>query len=81
MNNGSTSGNSYQYVNQSRGYKTKGNTYKDRYVDKECPECGHVRAYKDEWKTRIAYTCLKRACRNKWYEKKAVSKPQTEHRE
>lgn len=57
-----------QYIGRSRGFKTKGNTYKDRYVEKNCPECGHGRAYKDEWKTRIAYTCLKRACRHKWYE-------------
>jgi hypothetical protein len=63
----------YQYINQSRGYKTKGNTYKDRYVDKDCPECGHVRAYKDEWRTRNAYTCLKRACRHKWYTNKDIS--------
>ena len=57
-----------QFVGTSRGYKTKGNTYKDRYVEKECPECKHGRAYKDTWRTRIAYTCLKRACRHKWYE-------------
>lgn len=61
-----------QYIGRSRGFKTKGNTYKDRYVDKICPECGHVRAYKDEWKTRIAYTCLKRACRHKFYENKTI---------
>lgn len=58
---------SHEYINQSRGYKTKGNSYKDRYVEIECPECGHGRAYKDTWKTRIAYTCLKRSCRWKWY--------------
>jgi hypothetical protein len=57
-----------QYIGRSRGFKTKGNTYKDRYVDKKCPECGHDRAYQDVWKTRIAYTCLKRACRHKFYE-------------
>ena len=56
-----------QFVGTSRGYKTKGNTYKDRYVEKTCPECNHPRAYKDTWRTRIAYTCLKRACRHKWY--------------
>jgi hypothetical protein len=58
---------SYDYINQSRGHKTKGNSYKDRYVETECPECGHGRAYKDTWKTRYAYTCLKRTCRHKWY--------------
>lgn len=62
----------YHCINQSRGYKTKGSTYKDRYIEKECPECGHDRAYKDEWRTRIAYTCLKRACRHKWYEVKEI---------
>ena len=41
--------------------------YKERYVEKVCPECGHRRAYKDVWKTRIAYLCLKRSCRYKWY--------------
>jgi len=56
-----------QFVGTSRGYKTKGNTYKDRYVEKTCPECNNGRAYKDTWKTRVAYTCLKRACRHKWY--------------
>ena len=59
--------NPRQYLSPSRGYKTKGNKYKDRYVEKTCPECGHHRAYKDTWKTRIAYTCLKRSCRHKWY--------------
>lgn len=63
----------HQYSSRSRGYKTKGNTYKDRYVDQECPECGHSRAYKDEWRTRIAYTCLKRACRHKWYGVKEIT--------
>lgn len=58
------------YSTQSRGYKTKGATYKDRYVDIECPECQNKRAYKDEWKTRIKYTCLKRACRHQWFAKK-----------
>ena len=56
-----------QFISTSRGYKTKGNEYKDRYVEKECPECGHNRAYKDTWRTRVAYTCLKRNCRHKWY--------------
>jgi hypothetical protein len=59
---------SYDYINQSRGHKTKGNSYKDRYVDAKCPDCGHERAYKDTWKTRLAFTCLKRSCRHKWYE-------------
>lgn len=61
--------NGNQFIGTSRGYKTKGNEYKDRYVEKVCPECGHGRAYKDTWRTRIAYTCLKRACRHKWYQK------------
>ncbi|MEK1828866.1 hypothetical protein AAAC51_06895 [Priestia megaterium] len=58
------------YNAQSRGHKTKGNTYKDRYVQNACPECGNPRSYKDEWKTRIKYTCLKRACRHQWFEKR-----------
>jgi hypothetical protein len=60
------------YNSQSRGYKTKGASYKDRYVDKECPECSNARAYKDEWKTRTKYTCLKRHCRHQWFEKKVI---------
>lgn len=57
----------HEYINQSRGFKTKGNSYKHRYVEKQCPECGHDRAYEDIWRTRVAYTCLKRACRHKWF--------------
>jgi hypothetical protein len=69
LSNEQTPNNNSQFVGTSRGYKTKGNEYKDRYVEKVCPECKHTRAYKDTWRTRIAYTCLKRACRHKWYEK------------
>lgn len=69
MSNEATNPNQ-NFVGRSRGYKTKGNTYKHRYVEKECPECGHGKAYKDEWRTRVAYTCLKRHCRHKWYTKK-----------
>lgn len=59
---------SYDYNNQSRGHKTKGNVYKDRYVnDVICPGCGHNKAYKDTWTTRIAYCCMKRDCRRRWY--------------
>lgn len=58
------------YNAQSRGHKTKGAKYKDRYIENTCPECGNARAYKDEWKTRVKYTCLKRACRHQWFEKK-----------
>lgn len=65
--------NEEAYVNSkksniSRGHKTKGSSYKDRYVDKVCPECNHTRAYSDTWRTRIAYSCMKRDCRHKWYE-------------
>lgn len=68
-----------QYVTQSRGYKTKGNKYKERYVQKDCPECGNPKAYKDEWKTRIKYSCMKRDCRHVWYEKIEFNKePETE---
>lgn len=58
----------HEYINQSRGYKTKGNEYKDRYVEKPCPECGHPKAYRDTWRTRYVFTCLKRSCRHKWSE-------------
>lgn len=58
------------YNMQSRGYKTRGNSYKDRYVkDKICAECGGNSIYKDEWRTTISYKCLKRSCRHKWIEK------------
>lgn len=69
-----------QYSEQSRGYKTKGNTYKDRYVEKECPQCQNPRAYKDEWKTRIKYTCLRRNCRHVFYEVKEFNS-NTENKE
>lgn len=57
-----------QYIGASRGYKTKGYHYKKRYVDKICPECGNDHAYRDVWATRVAYTCLRRSCRHRWYE-------------
>lgn len=65
------------YNAQSRGHKTKGNSYKDRYIEKVCPECKNARAYKDEWKTVTKFTCLKRVCRHQWYEKKDFT-PQLE---
>lgn len=58
------------YKNFSRGHKTKGNTYKDRYVQGECPECGYHTIYKDEWTQTISYKCMKRSCRHQWFEKK-----------
>lgn len=70
----------YDYINQSRGHKTKGNTYKDRYVEVECPECKHMKAYKDEWTTRIAYTCMKRSCRKKWYVSLTIEEIQAKSR-
>jgi hypothetical protein len=66
----SSENKSYDYNNQSRGHKTKGASYKERYVnDVVCPNpiCGHNKAYKDTWTTRIVYTCMKRDCRTKWY--------------
>lgn len=59
-------------VMQSRGYKTKGNTYKDRYVEKECPECSYPKAYRDTWRTKFAFTCQSRQCRHKWYGERCV---------
>ena len=62
--------NKAQYNMQSRGYKTKGNSYKDRYVkDKVCAECGGLSIYKDEWTSTISYKCMNRSCRHQWFEK------------
>ena len=59
------------YNMKSRGYKTKGYTYKDRYIDdKICPECGGTSIYKDEWSTIISYKCIRRSCRYQWFENK-----------
>lgn len=63
-----------EYPNFSRGYKTRGNKYKDRYVQKQCPECGGMSAYKDEWHTMISYKCLRRDCRHNWFEPKFPEK-------
>ena len=65
--NQATSSNPPNYLNFSRGHKTKGNSYKDRYVQLECPECGNMSAYKDEWHTKISYKCLRRKCRHNWF--------------
>lgn len=69
------------YSNESRGYKTKGYSYKDRYIkDKICPECGGNSIYKDEWRARISYKCLRRNCRYHWFEVKepVIPTPETE---
>lgn len=67
-----TKQNNANYNMQSRGYKTKGNSYEDRYVnDKVCPECGGTSIYKDEWRSTISYKCISRSCRHNWFEKKA----------
>lgn len=56
---------------QSRGYKTKGNSYKDRYINnKICPECSGTSVYKDEWNTITSYKCLRRSCKHQWVEDK-----------
>lgn len=63
------------YGTESRGYKTKGYSYKDRYIhDKMCPECGGTSVYKDEWATRISYKCMRRSCRKNWFEDKVFPK-------
>ena len=63
------------YPNESRGYKTKGYSYKDRYIhDKMCPECGGTSVYKDEWATRFSYECMRRSCRFQWFEDKVFPK-------
>lgn len=60
---------------ESRGYKTRGRSYKDRYIkDKICPECGGNSVYKDEWATRYSYKCMKRSCRHNWFEDKVFAK-------
>lgn len=59
------------YNMQSRGYKTKGNSYKDRYISyKVCPECSGTSVYMDEWNTIVSYKCLRRCCRHQWVEDK-----------
>lgn len=63
------------YPSESRGYKTKGYSYKDRYIhDKMCPECGGTSVYKDEWATRFSYKCMRRSCRHQWFEDKIFPK-------
>ena len=63
------------YRMHSRGYKTKGYEYKDRYVDdKICPECDGISVYRDEWSTIVSYKCLRRSCRHQWFEN--VNEPQ-----
>lgn len=62
----------YNYA--SRGHVTKGSVYKDRYVEKQCPECGYAKSYKDEWRTKISYKCLRRNCRYNWFEDKEIIK-------
>lgn len=60
-----------KYDIRSRGYKTKGYSYKERYLkDKMCPECGGTSVYKDEWNTTISFKCMKRTCRYNWFESK-----------
>lgn len=67
--------NSPQYERRSRGHKTKGYTYKDRYIhDKMCPECGGTNVYKDEWHITISYKCMKRSCRYNWFEQKEIKR-------
>lgn len=63
--------NKPKYDVQSRGYKTKGYSYKDRYInDKMCPECGGSSVYRDEWNTTVSFKCMKRSCRYNWFEQK-----------
>lgn len=63
------------YSPESRGYKTKGRSYKERYIhDKVCPECGGTSVYRDEWATQISFKCMKRSCRHNWFEAKVFPK-------
>lgn len=66
------------YPNFSRGFKTRGNKYKDRYVHERCPECGGTSAYRDEWHTKISYKCLRRDCRHNWFVDKEFPKKNKE---
>lgn len=68
VTSGTSDKKSPHYQMTSRGSKTKGASYKERYVEKECPECQHHKAYRDIMKTKVAYSCMKRNCRHKWYE-------------
>lgn len=58
---------------ESRGYKTRGRSYKDRYLkDVICEECGGSSVYKDDWGTTISFKCLKRSCKHNWFEHKTA---------
>ena len=57
-----------KFPSTTRGHKTRGCSYKERYVkDVICPECGNMSAYKDEWHTKISYKCMKRSCKHNWF--------------
>lgn len=62
-----------QYDVRSRGHKTKGYSYKDRYInDKMCPECGGTSIYRDVWHTTVSFKCMKRSCRYNWFESRTA---------
>lgn len=68
---------------ETRGHKTRGYSYKDRYVkDVPCPECGGMSAYKDTWHTKFSYKCMKRDCKHNWFvdrfPKKETDRDQTD---
>lgn len=65
----------------SKGRLTKGNTYKHRYVDEICPECGNDNAYIDRWHTRLKFTCMKRECRHEFYKKRWEEQPDGSRRD
>ena len=67
------------YNNFSRGHKTKGKSYKERYIEGQCPECGYTTIYRDEWAQTISYKCMKRSCRHNWFEAKVF--PNKENQE
>ena len=70
-NNGNNNSNNNSYLMESRGYKTRGRSYKDRYLkDKICDECGGNSVYRDDWGSTISFKCLKRSCRHNWFERK-----------
>lgn len=66
---------------ESRGHKTRGNSYKDRYVkDVVCSECGGNSAYRNDMHTMVSYKCMKRSCRHQWYVKPTSEEIQEKNR-
>lgn len=52
----------------------KNKSTKHKYVEIECPECGYMKAYKDDCKTLTSYKCMKHSCRHNWFIHKRQTK-------